>query len=321
MNAPGVSIIMPCYNCARTVQTSVQSVLNQSLNDFELIVVDDGSTDDGNGLVNGFNDRRIRLIRQDNTGVSAARNKGIRAARSDCLAFLDADDTWHPDFLQRTLSTLREQPDAVLAYCGWQNLGLPGARGAPFIPPDYETPEKLQTLFTGCRWPIHAVVCRRQAVLDAGGFDEQLQNAEDFALWLGIAPDSPIVRVPEVLAYYHFDTVPSASGNRLRSALHHLKAQQHFLRQYPERARRLGLRNAHRLMYGELLHKAYESYWAREIETARILFRRTLMAGHVRIGDLKYALPSLLPLALHRRLLKLADSRAEAKAGKGHDPC
>src|SRR5512139_2260386 len=201
---PTVSVIMPCYNAVPHLPASVGSVLAQTFTDWELIAIDDGSCDGTLAWLRAQADTRIRPLTQGNRGVSAARNAGLTAARGAYVSFLDADDTWAPAFLEKMLAALRSRPDAVLAYCGWQNLGLPGGRGEPFVPPDYENAAKAETLFAGCRWPIHAALVKREAVLAAKGFDSALKNAEDYALWLRVAMSAPIVRVGEVLAFYHF---------------------------------------------------------------------------------------------------------------------
>ena len=121
------------------------------------------------------------------------------------------------------------------------------------MPPDYETADKLETLFTGCRWPIHAAVVKRDAVIAAGGFDPELKNAEDYALWLRVASSAPIVRVPEVLAYYHFHEGMQASSNRARAALHHWKAQRRFLAHNPDFEIRIGRKHARNFMRRKLL--------------------------------------------------------------------
>lgn len=170
-NVPLVSIVMPCFNAEHHLALSVGSVQAQTFRSWELIAVDDGSTDATGELLANFaaEDGRIQKVSQPNQGVSAARNHGLTLARSAYVAFLDADDTWSVALLEKLVAAMQGCPDAVLAYCGWQNLGLEGGCGKPFVPPDYETSDKAETLFGGCRWPIHAAIAKRQAVLRAGG--------------------------------------------------------------------------------------------------------------------------------------------------------
>lgn len=236
MNLPHVSIIMPCYNAAAHLARSVGSVQAQTFDDWELVAIDDGSGDDTAARLAAMaaDDPRIRVFTQPNGGVSRARNRGLSEARGRCIAFLDADDDWHPDFLARMTGALQAEPDAVLAYCGWQNIGLSGGRAQPFVPPDYETPDKREKLFAGCRWPIHATLTRREAVTAAGGFDTALKNAEDYAMWLRIAGRAPITRVAEVLAFYHFHSGTQASSAHARAALDFADAQLDYLADHPD---------------------------------------------------------------------------------------
>ena len=184
----------------------------------------------------------------------------------------------------------------MLAYCGWQNIGLPGSRGKPFIPPDYETPAKRETLFAGCRWPIHAALTRREAIVTAGGFDNRMKNAEDYALWLNIADTKTIVRVPEVLAYCRFYGDTQASSNRTRAALQLLEAQQAYLASHPDFAAQLGRNRRRELLYGNLLKQGYENYWKRDLPTARTIFRHVIHNGFGHIKDWIYMLTALLPV-------------------------
>jgi glycosyltransferase involved in cell wall biosynthesis len=312
---PQVSVIMPCYNAAAFLPASVGSVLAQTFPDWELVAVDDGSQDDTLAWLRSQSDARIRVLAQENRGVSAARNVGLGNARAPLVAFLDADDTWDRDFLKTMVGALEQHPDAVLAYCGWQNLGIPGPRGQPFTPPDYETPDKMERLFAGCRWPVHAALSRRQAILSAGAFDPSLKNAEDYALWLELAWRAPIVRAPRVLAFYHFHGGAQASGNRARAALHLLAAQKSFLRRHPGFSRHLGWRGRRRIMYGGLLRTGYDCYWKRDMPAARALFRGAMAAGYGRLSDWKYMLPALLPLGWHQRLLGI-DAGGEADSAR-----
>lgn len=311
---PSISIIMPCYNAAAHLPQSVGSVLSQTFADWQLIAVDDGSDDTTLNWLRAQTDPRIQVHTQSNHGVSAARNAGLALARGQYVAFLDADDTWAPTFLATLFATLQARPDAVLAYCGWQNIGLPGPRGDPFIPPDYENPDKREILFAGCRWPIHTALVKREAIVAAGGFDTRLKNAEDYALWLEIAGTAPIVRVPEVLAHYHFHGDTQASGNRLLAALHLHAAQQAYLTRYPDFAAQLGHARRRELVYGNLLNQGYEHYWKRDLLAARAIFRTVMIAAYGAPRDLKYMLPALLPLSWHEAFVRLVDRKRNRTA-------
>ena len=299
---------MPCLDSEKHVAGSVASALAQSYRNIELIAVDNGSVDNTVSIVSAVRDARIQILHEPRRGVSAARNTGIKAARGPFIAFLDSDDTWAPDFLSKLHAALCAAPDAVLAYCGWQNIGLAGPRGAPFLPPDYENPDKLVTLFAGCRWPIHAAVVKREAILAAGGFDTSLANCEDYALWLEVAGTGRIIRVPEVLAFYHFGREDQATRNKARAALHQLRAQETYLTKHPEFRSVLGARGT-QIIAGALRNRGFECYWKRDLEAARIIFRKMLQRGYVRPGDLKYLLPSLLPYSLHKLLVRSADKQ------------
>ena len=109
-----ISVVIPLYNKARYVVRAVNSVLSQSYNDFELIIVNDGSTDGGERLISDIKDPRLHLVNQSNAGVSAARNRGINEAAADHIAFLDADDEWKKGFLESMLNLHSKHPNAGL---------------------------------------------------------------------------------------------------------------------------------------------------------------------------------------------------------------
>lgn len=310
---PKVSIIMPCYNAEEHLAISVGSLFAQSFTDWELIAIDDGSRDGTLLWLQSQHDPRIKVITQSNQGVSAARNRGLGIVTGNYVAFLDADDTWAPTFLEKMIAALEHAPHAVLAYCGWQNVGLPGSPGAPFVPPDYETPDKAQRLFASCRWPIHAALVRGAAI-QSHRFNPHLKNAEDYLLWLELAITHPIARVPEVLAFYHFHGGTQASSDRARSALHLLAAQQNYLYRHPEFGEMLGRTTVRQLVFGGLLHAGYECYWARDLVAARTIFRRVMRAAYGKLADWKYMLPALLPYAWHSRLVWLLERQAGESA-------
>lgn len=307
---PTISIIMPCYNEAKHVERSILSVQAQTRGDWELIVVDDGSTDGSWPLLTSLSatEPRIKLLRQQNAGAGAARNRGLGVARGRFIAFLDADDTWDPRFLEVMSAALDNNPEAGIAYCGWQNVGLPGGQGLPFIPPDYETPAKLEALLEGCRWPIHGALTRAPLIRGCGGFDETLSSCMDYDLWLRLGTEQRLQRIPAVLAFYHHHDGNQITHNRSRVALNHFRTQGKFLEHHPHVGRRLGAFRVRQLTVGELLRRGYAAYWQRDLPAARAIFRVVMKYRYGTAKDWLHMLPCLLPLCVHARVLQYIDS-------------
>lgn len=138
-NTPLVSVIMPAYNASRFIEEAIQSVINQSEKNWELFVIDDCSTDDSFGLAQKLaaNDSRIQVLRNDaNSGVANTRNRGISLAKGKYIAFLDSDDIWHPEKLERQLTKIANSHAAV-CYCSYQIIGATGEK----VRADYLVPE------------------------------------------------------------------------------------------------------------------------------------------------------------------------------------
>lgn len=316
---PTVSIVMPSYNAAAHIARSIASAQAQTHEDWELLVVDDGSTDGSGDIVTNFvaSDPRIRAFRQPNAGAGAARNLGIAEARASFLAFLDADDTWHPEFLEAMIATLEAEPNASIAYCGWQNIGLGGGRDEPFVPPDYEHAGKTEALLESCRWPIHAALARTALVRDSGGFDVSLSSCMDFDLWLRLGARARLTRVPLVLAYYYHHGGGQITQNRLRVALNHWRVQQKFLRDNPAAKAAIGYARVREMTTGTLLRHGYACYWTRDLPAARQIFREVMRQHYGKLTDWKYMLPALLPEGMHRGLMSMRDSKRKRAV---HEP-
>lgn len=305
MQQPIISIIMPCYNGADYLKHSIASVYAQTFKNFELIVVNDGSSDDSPTLLTELARAHstLHVIHQSNRGEGAARNSGLKLARGEFIAFLDADDSWHPDFLSSLYQALQEKPNAMIAYCGWQNTGLSPNRCKPHIPPDYETFDKAETFLRSCPWPVHGVLTRRSTIMNVDGFNESWAFCVDYDLWLRIAPFHEMVLVPIVLAYYHHHAGEQLSKNHLRMALSRWNIQQAFLEKNPSIAKQLGTKKIADLVDGGLLHRAYASFWQNDLTTSHSLFRKLLFKGYFKLKDLKYLLPALLPFNIYQSLI------------------
>ncbi len=206
---PTVSVIINTYNSSRFLLRAIDSVLAQTYRDFELIVVDDGSTDDTREAVAPYRDR-LTYIHQENKKYSAAKNTGIRASSGDYIAFMDSDDLWLPDKLERQVAVLEQHPEAVLTYC--QAIYIdPDDRQIQFRGKIYCNPEGDQLVIADMRKelfmttvvaPGSTMLVRRWAVERAGLFDEAHVHGEDWELWLRIAPFGLFAYSPEVLSKY-----------------------------------------------------------------------------------------------------------------------
>jgi glycosyltransferase involved in cell wall biosynthesis len=203
-----VSVVIPLYNKVRHIKRAVDSVLAQSIENFELVVVDDGSTDGGGEVVSQMVDRRIRLLRQSNGGVSAARNRGIGEARSEVVAFLDADDEWSPIFLATVLDLYARFPTAGMfatAYRCRENDASwrPIFTGCPSDPRGGLIEEYFRA--AGGPHPVlpSAVMIPKSILQEVGGFPHGVAWGEDVMVWVAIALRHRVAWSPIEGAIHH----------------------------------------------------------------------------------------------------------------------
>lgn len=197
----GVSVVIPAYNYAQFLPGAIASVLNQTGPPFELIIVDDGSTDNTREVVAQYGDR-IRYIYQTNAGLAASRNTGIRNARFDHLAFLDADDEWLPGFLQILFAKFAELPEtfAVIA-CRETYVN---ADGEPFatkrLSPQVAREITCRDILLKTQFAADGVVVKRAAFDECGLFDDTMRSSEDRDMWARIAAKRRIFLLADRLA-------------------------------------------------------------------------------------------------------------------------
>ncbi len=231
MAAPRVSIVVPAWNAAAFIRKTLETVAAQTFEDYEIIVVDDGSSDDTKLVVDRFlKDKGLRglCIRQENMKIAGARNTGIRAAAADLIAFLDHDDLWFPDKLEKTLAEFDAHPDADLV-CHNENIVKDGAlvrvaRNGPLVQNMYE-----RLLFEGNALSPSAVTVRKSKLVEAGLFREnpEFNTVEDYDLWMRLAKVCRIRFLDAVLGEYQL--VESAASNRI---VYHNQNLEHLLRDH-----------------------------------------------------------------------------------------
>lgn len=203
---PVISVVIPAYNAEKTIRNTIESVLNQTFSDFELIVINDGSTDATLEKVQAIQDPRVRLLSQSNSGAQRSRNKGLAEATGEYIAFLDADDLWTVDKLEAQLSALKANPDAAVAY-SWTD----------FVDSDGQfLRHARQTTLNGDVWSDLIIfnflesgsnpLVYRHALVDVGGFDESLPVAQDWDLYLRLAAKYFFVAVPKSQILYRVST-------------------------------------------------------------------------------------------------------------------
>lgn len=202
-----VSVIIPTYNRGYIIRKSVESVLNQTYRDYELIIVDDGSTDDTESVIRGYDDARIRYCRLDvNGGVCAARNYGISIADGGYIAFQDSDDMWYPDKLERQMALIENDEGAGFVYC---KLKYRLGENAEVILPDERVPydRKSGDIYRQVLWdnliPCPCLVARKVCFDEIGGFDGGFAALEDYDLAIRLAKNYRAAFVDDVLMEAH----------------------------------------------------------------------------------------------------------------------
>lgn len=208
-----ISVIIPLYNKAASIGQTLRTVLGQTFQDFEVVVVDDGSTDGGADVVRAVDDARIRLISQPNAGVSAARNRGVSEARGEFVAFLDADDLWRPTYLETQFALTCKYPNCAVFATNYEFHDAKGCvtptilRRLPFTGEDGILSNYFEV--ASCSHPplwTSAVIVRREAVEAIGGFPVGVTLGEDLLTWARLACHESIAFSRKVEANYIFRT-------------------------------------------------------------------------------------------------------------------
>lgn len=274
-----VSIVIPCYNSAQFVRDALDSALAQDYDALDIVVVNDGSTDDFAARTASYGDNpRIKIVAQENRGLPAARNRGIRESHGAYLKFLDADDWLAPQTISKQIAAFQKNPDLGLVYCDLRRVDRAGS-----ALDDYSVAKArrilngdiLPSLLVGGYFTPHTVLVPRRVLERVGLFDETLGGTADTEMWMRIVCENYAAQfVPEKLAYYRLHDA-NMSHDTAHMQATHVRALDAITARYPHRV-------AHAL--DELIRAQQridrDSAWARE----------TIAAQQQELDALKHAL-------------------------------
>ena len=279
-------MIIPAYNCEAVLARAIESALNQTFTNIECIVIDDGSKDNTAEVARSFGER-VRLIEQANGGASSARNAGIWAASRDYIAFLDADDYWHPTKLEKQVALMTAHQDVVLVSTGFDDhsddpairaqQAHAGARGCQES--DIEVHRDYLPLFLDPYLGTPTVMVRTRAAREIGGFDTGLSIAEDLDFYFRICKDSSYARINQPLVFIH----------KLPGGLSHTKPGYRLNLDVIDRVERIhpAFAAAHPAEFNSQRLRIYESWAAKCILRRRGLDARRILRESRRYGRVR----------------------------------
>ncbi|MDF5707842.1 MAG: glycosyltransferase family 2 protein [Nostoc sp. S4] len=198
---PKVSIIIPAYNAMTYLPETLKSILFQTFTDFEVLIINDGSTDNIVQWASELPDPRVRLIVQENQGVATARNTGIERAKGKYIAFLDADDLWEPTKLEKQVHYLKNHPEVGLLHTSMMLIDFQGNSLGRIITSNAEG-NALKKLLEKNTIVTSSVIVRSYCLQKVGKFNSNLRSSEDWDMWIRIATNYPLAVIKEPLVYY-----------------------------------------------------------------------------------------------------------------------
>ena len=213
--AATVSVVIPTHNTRRYIAAALESVFNQTYKDFEIIVVDDASSDGTEDALEPYFDR-IVYVKQAHAGSAVARNRGLLRSSGEYVAFLDADDLWLPSKLEKQVDLAERHPEAVLVYSDFNRTESVGESLDSGLAKRTERKvgEEFTSLLRQNFLHTSSVLIRRNALADSGVFDPKLINAQDWDLWVRLADIGPFVLVDEILTHYRLHETQSVKTSK-----------------------------------------------------------------------------------------------------------
>lgn len=273
-----VSVIIPAFNAEKYILDAINSILSQTYQNYEIIVVNDGSTDNTEQIIKPYLNRIIYLY-QDNKGVAAARNTGIKASKGEYIAFLDSDDVWSPEKLSIQVKFLNDHPDFDLVYGDYGTFGENGVidKNSP-LTRKFPRPDGyiFQDLLLRCLIFTATVMLQKKVLEETGLFDEQFSIGEDYDLWLRIAEKHKIGYIPEVVAMYRQHQESATHKPSYPDKPWEIRVIEKALETFPEDAKKIPLNEFKKRLARPYLELAYKSFYEANYSASRKYFRKYL---------------------------------------------
>ena len=303
MTAPLVSIIIPFFNGESLFHYTIDSILNQSFDNFEVVIVDDGSNERNKAALREFGQRDTRIIihEKPNGGVASARNFGIAASSGSYIALCDQDDTWHPDKLARQVEHLDNHPDCALTYTAIEFID---EHGEAISTPDWAwvsdiDGDGLRALFKQNRIATFTAMFRRNMLPSAEPFRQHLAPSDDWDLWLRLAIDHPFGYIPQVLGQYRVH-----AGNESRNLMRMQNAEnsviETFVQEHPDAVTRLGKTLVEKKLSALYIETAKLHFQKNDLEEARRYCRKAIKHDCSFSNVLTYASTAYTPTMRNR---------------------
>lgn len=282
-----ISVVIPLYNKEQSIASTLQTVLNQTYQDFEIVIVDDGSTDHSVEEVTKVLNPRIRLIHQENAGVSAARNRGIEEAKGEYIAFLDADDEWKPDYLKTQYELTQKYPECSVFACNYEFKDTQGKvtptiiRKLPFKGKNGILSNYFEV--ASCSHPpicSISIMVKKNAIQSIGGFPIGIKSGEDLLTWARLAVNGKIAYAKQAYAVFNVEGYSISEKPKRIPAEQDIVGQElkALLKAHPSKGLRL---------YNALWHKMRSSIYLR-LKMRKKSIREALIS--IRYNPLNYKL-------------------------------
>lgn len=213
---PCITVLMPAYNTEKYIGEAIESVLQQTYTDFELVIVNDGSTDGTRAIINSYKDERIILIDQPNRGVAAALNTGLKYSKAPYIARFDADDVCHPQRLEKQIKFLLENPEYILVGSDADYILENNDFLFHFHCIAHSHKEIMEKLYFYCPFMHPTVMYKKANVANAGGYPTDAHNFEDYLLWTAIAKQGKFCNLAEPLIKYRLNPASVTIDERWR---------------------------------------------------------------------------------------------------------